>query len=85
MLASLGIFATFAAAPGSVEGLIYTTIPVRDQISGGLVEVLAQSFLLSALLFYWVRHPEQRWLNWMLGIAFGLVVLMSIIGFWAAQ
>ena len=85
MLASLGIFSTFAAAPGSVEGAIYTTIPLRDQFSGGLVEVLTQSFLLSALLYYWVRHPERRWLSWVLGVAFVLVVLMSLMGFWAAQ
>lgn len=81
MLVSLGILSTFAAAPGSVEGLIYTTIPARDQFSGGFLEVLTQSFLLSVLLYYWVTHPEKRWLTWLLGILFVLVVAMSIMGF----
>ena len=46
LLVTLGIFSTFAAATGSVEGLIYTTIPMQAQLSGGLLEVLSQSFLL---------------------------------------
>ena len=81
MLVSLGILSTFAPASGSVEGLIYTTIPARDQFSGGFLEVLTQSFLLSVLLYYWVTHPEKRWLTWLLGILFVLVVAMSIMGF----
>lgn len=81
LLVTLGIFSTFAAASGSVEGLIYTTIPVQAQLSGGLLEVLSQSFLLSAILYYWINHPEKRWLNWVLGVLFVLVFLMSILGF----
>ncbi len=85
MLVSLGILSTFAPASGSVEGLIYTTIPMRDQFSGGFLEVFTQSLLLSALLFYWVNHPEKRWLTWLLGVAFVLVVLMSLMGYWVAR
>jgi hypothetical protein len=81
LLVTLGIFSTFGPAPGSVEGLIYTTIPVQTQLSGGLLEVLSQSFLLSTILYYWINHPEKRWLNWVLGILFVLVFLMSILGF----
>jgi hypothetical protein len=32
-----------------------------------------------------VNHPEKRWLNWLLGILFVLVLLMSIMGFFAAS
>jgi hypothetical protein len=81
MLALLGIFSTFGPASGSVEGLIYTTIPIRDQLSGGLLEVLTQSLLFAALLTYWVNHPEKRWLTWVLSICFVLVLLMSLMGF----
>lgn len=84
MLALLGIFSTFGPASGSVEGLIYTTIPASDQFSGGLLEVLTQSLLFAALLTYWVNHPEKRWLTWVLGAAFVLVVLMSAMGFFLA-
>ncbi|MEZ4714809.1 MAG: hypothetical protein R2851_01760 [Caldilineaceae bacterium] len=66
MLVVVGIFSTFGPAPGSVEGLIYTTLPVGGQL-GGLIEVLAQALLLAVVLFYWVNHPEKRWLSWTLG------------------
>jgi hypothetical protein len=86
LLAALGIFSTFGPAPGSVEGAIYTTLPVVDQFfSGGMLEILTQSFLFSMLLYYWVNHPEKRWLNWLLGILFGLVLLMSLLGYLAAS
>jgi hypothetical protein len=80
LLVSLGILSTFAAAPGSVEGLLYTKMPVGLQISGWL-EVMLQALLLSVILFYWVNHPEKRWLAWVLGIIFGLVILFSALGF----
>jgi hypothetical protein len=80
LLVSLGILSTFAAAPGSVEGLLYTKMPVGLQISGWL-EVMLQALLLSVILFYWVNHPEKKWLAWMLGIIFVLVFVFSILGF----
>jgi hypothetical protein len=80
LLVSLGILSTFGAAPGSVEGLLYTRLPVGLQISGWL-EVMTQAFLLSAILYYWVTHPEQKWLAWVLGISYVLVIIFSILGF----
>ena len=35
-LVGLGILSTFGPPPGSVEGLIYTRIPVLDQLAGWL-------------------------------------------------
>ena len=83
MLVSLGILSTFAAAPGSVEGLLYTKMPVGLQISGWL-EVMTQALLLSVILYYWVNHPEKRWLAWVLGIVFVLAIIFSIMGFMLA-
>jgi len=80
LLVSLGILSTFAAAPGSVEGLLYTKMSVSLQISGWL-EVMTQALLLSAILYYWVNHPGQKWLAWVLGIAYVLVIVFSILGF----
>jgi len=85
LLVSLGILSTFGPTSGSVEGIIYTTLPVADQFSGGMLEILTQSFLFSALLYYWVNHPEKRWMNWLLGIVFALVVLMSLMGYLVAS
>lgn len=85
LLVALGILSTFGPASGSVEGAIYTRLPLVDQfLSGGMLEILTQSLLFSALLYYWVNHPERRWLNWLLGILFVLVILMSALGYLAA-
>ncbi|MDQ3673691.1 MAG: hypothetical protein M3365_04880 [Gemmatimonadota bacterium] len=83
LLLALGVLSTFGPAPGSVEGLIYTIIPPVDQILG-LWEVLLQSFLLSAILCYWVNHPGKRWLDWTLGIAFSIVIMLPLLGLFLA-
>jgi len=79
MLVALGILSTFGPAPGSVEGMIYTRLPVFGQMTGWL-EVVPQAFLLSALLYYWVNRPEKKWLNWTLGVVFSLAMLMIVMG-----
>ncbi|KAA3642943.1 MAG: hypothetical protein DWQ07_20690 [Chloroflexi bacterium] len=81
LLVTLGILSTFGPSPGSVEGVIYTTLPIAEQFSGGFLEVLTQSFLLSAVLFYWVNNPDKRWLNWLLWILYALVLFMSVAGY----
>src|SRR5271157_165943 len=79
MLIALGILSTFAAESGSIEGMIYNTMPIRFQMRGWL-EVMPQALLLSALLCYWVNHPEKKWLNWLLGIVFLIMMAMPILG-----
>jgi hypothetical protein len=75
MLVVVGILSTFGPAPSSIEGLIYTKLSFKG-LWGGLVEVLTQSLLLSVITYYWVTHPEKRWLNWVLGILF-VIALQS--------
>ena len=82
VLIALGILSTFGAATGSIEGMIYTIIPTSIT---NYLEVVPQAFLLSAILFYWVNHPEKKWLNWVLGILFVLVLIMSALGVMAAN
>jgi hypothetical protein len=84
LLVALGILSAFGPTPGSVEGLIYTVIPVSQQLSGWL-EVVPQAFLLSVILFYWVNHPEKRWLNWVLGVIFVLMLTFPILGLVVGQ
>ncbi len=81
VLTAIGIISTFGAAPGSIEGMIYTNASVSVF---SYVEVVPQVFLFSGLLYYWVNHPEKKWLNWVLGILFVIVILMSIMGILAA-
>jgi hypothetical protein len=78
MLIGLGILSTFGPASGSIEGMIYTPTPIRFQLRGWL-EIVPQALSLSALLCYWVNHPEKKWLNWLLGVAFVLTMAMPVL------
>jgi hypothetical protein len=78
-LVVLGILGTFGPAPGSLEGMFFTIFPLWVHLRG-LPEVLLQSLFLSLLLFYWVNHPEKRWLNWALGILFFILLALPILG-----
>jgi len=84
LLLALGVLSTFGPAFGSVEGLIYTTIPARAQILG-LWEVVLQSFLFSFILFHWVNQPQKRWLPWALSTAFGIALLLPVLGLLATK
>lgn len=84
LLVALGILGIFGPTPGSVEGLVYTTIPWLDQVSGWL-EVIPQALLLSLGLWLWVRYAEQRWLNWLLGVAFVIVMALPVLGLLVTQ
>ena len=79
MLIALGILSTFGPVPGSMEGMVYTTAPIRSQITGWL-EIVPQAILLSALLCYWVNHPEKKWLNWVLGTLFFIAMALPVLG-----
>ncbi|NIR48977.1 hypothetical protein GWO43_11120 [candidate division KSB1 bacterium] len=79
LLVAIGILSTFGPSPGSVEGIIYTVVPLKSHITS-LPEVVLQSLLLAVILFYWVNHPEKRWLAGILWTVFVLVILMSTMG-----
>jgi hypothetical protein len=83
-LVILGILSPFGASPGSIEGMIYTNWPTTFHVLA-LPEVFLQAFLLSVVLHYWVRHPEQRWLSWTLGILLFLVLLLPALGLLTRQ
>lgn len=83
MLLIVGIISTFGPSPSSIEGLLYTNVPSYFHLIG-LPEVAVQSFLLAYLTHFWVTHPEKKWLNWLFGIGFGIVILMSTMGILAA-
>ena len=62
VLIFVGILSPFGAAPGSIEGVVYSTLPMWFHIMS-LPELLIQSFLLALLTHYWVNHPEKKWLS----------------------
>lgn len=72
----LAILSTAGPAPGSVEGMIYTKLPLVGQILG-LWEVVLQTLALSVLLVAWHRRPHRVW-GIVLGLLCCLVLLMSL-------
>ena len=78
-LVIVGIISTFGPSPGSIEGIIYTIIPIRIQVIG-LSEIILQAFLLSVIICYWIKHPEKRWINIVLGVMFCIMIMLLIMG-----
>jgi hypothetical protein len=83
VLVIVGVLSAFGPTPGSIEGMIYTVLPTWFHIVG-LPEVFIQSGLLAFLTYYWVNHPEKKWLAWLFGVIFAIVVLLSLLGILAA-
>ena len=83
-LVVVGILSPFGPTPGSIEGMIYTVLPMGLHLTG-LPEVILQALILSAVLFYWVNHPEKKWLNWVMGITFILTLLLPVLGLLVGQ
>lgn len=79
VLVIVGIISPFGPSPSSIEGLIYSTVPWYFHLIG-LPEVTIQALLLAYVTHYWVTHPEKKWLAWVFGVVFALVILMSTLG-----
>lgn len=54
-----GILATPAAAPCSMEGMIYSKLPLWFHFIG-FPELLIQTLLFSLMIYWWVRKPEKK-------------------------
>ncbi|MFZ9004315.1 MAG: hypothetical protein EP302_10535 [Bacteroidetes bacterium] len=79
LFVGLGILATFGPALGSVDGLIYTKIPMAIQTQA-LPELIIQSLLLSAGLWWWYKYP-RKWITIVSIVLVALIVFMSIAGY----
>jgi hypothetical protein len=79
VLLIVGIFSPFSSAPGSIEGIVYSTLPLWFHLMS-LPELIVQSFLLAVVTHYWANHPENRWINLSLGILFTMIVLLVGLG-----
>ncbi|MBB6444042.1 hypothetical protein [Bacillus benzoevorans] len=56
IMAGIGIVATPSAAPGSIEGIIYTKLPLWFHFFG-LTEVLLQTLVFSIFVHMYLRYP----------------------------
>lgn len=76
IMAGIGIVAAPTAAPGSIEGIIYTKLPLWFHFFG-LIEVLLQTLVFSIFVHLYLRYPSG--IKRILPPAFG-VVLESFAG-----
>jgi hypothetical protein len=78
----LAILSPVGPSPGSVEGFIYTKVPIRLQIIGWF-EALPQTLAFSTLVVAWHTRPHRAWTWGMAGLC-AIVVLLSVAGYFAA-
>jgi hypothetical protein len=78
LLIGLSILSTTGPPPGSIEGFIYTKIPVADQAKGYL-EVVPQTGFFALLVCYWYKNPKRIW-NIISTVLVVLIILMSLMG-----
>jgi hypothetical protein len=83
VLLIVGIFSPFSSAPGSIEGIVYSTLPMWFHMLS-LPELIIQSFLLASLTHYLVNHPDKAWLSFLFGILFIIIVILTLLGILSA-
>lgn len=77
LLAILSIISVYGAAPGSVEGVIYTRLPIWYHLRY-LPDILLHTLTFSVLLFLWERK-KSKIISIPLVIIFSFVVVMQVV------
>jgi len=83
VLLIIGVLSPFSSAPGSIEGVVYSTLPIWFHIMS-LPELIIQSFLLASLTHYMVNHPEKRWLIILFVFLSAMIILLTLLGILSA-
>jgi hypothetical protein len=83
LVVGLAMVGATAAAPGSLEGIIYTRLSVSDHLLGW-PEMGTQTLLFCVFVQRWYRHPS-RWWNPLMIAAVGVVCCLSMLGVLAAS
>ena len=83
LIFGLSVLSTFGAAFGSIEGLIYTKLPINEQIKGYPEAIIWISTFTGILwLFY---KLEKKAINITALILLILMILMGIVGYLGAS
>lgn len=78
LIVGLSVLSTTGPTPGSIEGLIYTKIPILSQLKG-YIEVLPQTLFFSLLVFFWYEKPKKLW-NVLSVILVSIMVILCTMG-----
>jgi hypothetical protein len=79
LILGLSVFSTFAAAMGSLDGFIYTNVPIIEQILG-YPEALLWTTLFVGILWAFYKF-EKKAINIISIVIFVLIIFMSIMGY----
>jgi hypothetical protein len=76
----LALFSTIGPGPGSIEGLIYTTVPLSHHLITPW-EGMLQTLVFSLLLIRWEKGISKRlsWIIYLLSIMLLAGVIMGVI------
>jgi len=74
----LAILGTTGPSPGSLEGIVYTQLSLKEHLIG-LPEVLLQTLAFSFLLYNWCNKP-RKYFTILSVVGVLLILLMSIAG-----
>jgi hypothetical protein len=83
LIVGLSILSTAGPTPGSIEGMIYTKIPISDQLIG-YFEILPQTLFFSLIVYFWYNNPKKIW-NILSIVLVSMITLLSVLGFIAMQ
>jgi len=79
VLILLSILSSFGPNTTSIEGMLFTKIPLRIHLVG-LPEILLQSFLLSFVVYHWVKTPDMHWLGRTMWTLFAVALTAPLLG-----
>lgn len=82
LMIGLAILSTSGPSPGSIEGMIYTQIPVFDHIKY-LPETMVQTLIFSWLVYRWYKKPA-KFIDILFMVLVVLMAFFSIAGFLAS-
>lgn len=83
LIFGLCVLSTTGPSPGSVEGMIYTKLPLSIQLRG-YFEALPQILLFALFLYYWYIRPHKAW-NILSVVLMIIIVLFGALGLIASK
>ena len=83
LIVGLSVLSTTGPAPGSIEGLIYTKIPILSQLLG-YIEVLPQTSFFSLIVYFWYKRPKKIW-NVISGVLVSIIVILCTLALVASK
>jgi hypothetical protein len=83
LIIGLSVLSTTGPSPGSIEGFIYTKIPLKTQLSG-YIEILPQTLLFAVAVFYWYENPKKLWSTLSI-ILVSIISILCTLGIFASE